>query len=665
MRFALCVAIAALASGLSSVQAQKLPVESFGNLPAIVDADISPSGDKVALVVNETSGQRVIVLDTKTRSVLGGANAPQAKANDYRGRYVLGSVTWFSDDRFLVQARSLGTWRGTGTIQDCGLLSVSADGRESVLMMNFFRGMELRGRTCGPLSLKGPEPDTILMVAYSQAGHHTGARARSSIDVYAVNVKTGKSRLVEAGNLDTGGFRAAPDGKIRLRFDGDSKQSTMFARLSGSDEWKPVFTGRIRNYDEADEEEGGQRQGLRAQYVAFGNFGADPDRIYAFLSGKGTEHIAPFNLRTGQFEAPVLQDPKFDVGGLVGLRSGKAIGARIAREYPETVYFLDDWKQLKNAIRESFPGDRVSVISSNDDLSKHILYLEGPEAPSGEYLFLDLKTSEAKNIGYPYPTIKPVNVNEAKWVTFKARDGVDIPAYVTMPPGSTPNAKGLPAIVMPHGGPRSRDGGDFDWFSQALANAGYVVLQPQFRGSAGFGFEWDEAGAKQWGRLMQNDVTDGLKYLVDRGTVDPKRVCILGWSYGGYAAGAGATLTPELYRCVVAGAGVFDLMEMLRNTSAYWRYYIGDPDKDRAAVEAVSPVLHVDKVRAPILLIHGRLDTTVPFDQSERFRDALKKAGKEVEFVELKAEDHYMTFAETRIQALKAMRDFLAKHNPP
>jgi dipeptidyl aminopeptidase/acylaminoacyl peptidase len=664
--------VAALVLAVGAMAA-KLPVEAFGHLPAIVDADISPSGGKVALIVNEGVNQRVMVLDTKTRSVIGGAAAPQAKANDARGRYSLAGVTWFSDERFFVIARSLGVTRGGDAVQDCGLLSVSADGRESVLMMNFIVDGDIRFKSCGILSLKGPEPDTILMTAYTEGGQRAGARARSSIDVYAVNVKTGKGRIYEAGNLNTGGFRVDREGTVRLRFDGDSSSTTVHARLHGSQEWTPVYSGRVRNYTQSDNQE--RAQGRRSQFVGFGGFGTDLDKVYVFLSGKGTNHIAQFNLKTRQLEAPVLQDPRFDVGGLVSLRNGKVIGARIPREYPETVYFLDDWKQLQRVINESFPGDRVSVVSSNDDLTKHILYLEGPQSPSGEYLFLDLTAGDAKSIGFPYPLVKGPNVVAAKWVTYPARDGTPIPAYVTMP-ASAPAGKALPAIVLPHGGPRARDFGDFEWMSQALANAGYVVLQPQFRGSAGFGFEWDEAGAKQWGRLMQDDVSDGVKYLVSQGIADAKRICIAGWSYGGYAAGAGATLTPELYRCVIAGAGVFDLVEMLRYVDApgvrdvdtsvlYWKYYIGDPDKDRASVEAVSPIKHVANVQAPILLIHGRVDTTVPFKQSELFRDALIAAGKQVEFVELKAEDHYMTFAPTRIQTMQAMRDFLLKHNPP
>ncbi|HAJ46447.1 MAG TPA: hypothetical protein DCL54_07700 [Alphaproteobacteria bacterium] len=653
--------------------AATLPPEAFGALPAIQDADLSPSGDKVALVVNEGLIQRVAVLDTKTRALIGGANAPKAEGRDDRGRYSLGGVVWYSDDRFFVTARSLGSTRGGTSVQDCGLLSVSADGKESVMMMGFVVDADIQFKSCGITSLKGPEPDTILMTTFTSAGQRAGARARSSLDLYAVNVKTGRGRIVEPGTSDTFGFRVDREGKARLRLDGNSSNATVHARLSGSDEWVPVYSGRVRNYTDEDNRE--RAAGRRSEFWSFGGFGADPDKVYVFISGKGTNRIALFDLKTRQLEATKLQDPRFDAGGLVTLRNGRVIGAGIAREFPETVYFEPDWQQLKNTIKESFPGDRVSVRSSSDDLKKHILYLEGPQSPSGEFLFLDLNSMDAKTIGFQYPAVKAANVVPARWVIYSARDGTQIPAYITMP-AANPNGKNLAANVMPHGGPRARDFGDFDWFSQSLANAGYVVIQPQFRGSAGFGLEWDEAGAKQWGKLMQDDVSDAVKYAVAQGIIDPKRVCILGWSYGGYAAGAGATLTPDLYRCVVAGAGVFDLVEMLRYVDApgardvdtsvlYWKYYIGNPETDRAGVEAVSPSKQVANVKAPILLIHGRLDTTVPIKQSEIMRDALQAAGKVHEYVVLEQEDHYMSFPQTRTRTIQAMRDFLVKHNPP
>lgn len=210
--------------------------------------------------------------------------------------------------------------------------------------------------------------------------------------------------------------------------------------------------------------------------------------------------------------------------------------------------------------------------------------------------------------------------------------------------------------------------------SQFFASRGYVVLQPQFRGSTGFGATFARAGEREWGLKMQDDVTDGVKYLVASGIADPTRICIAGWSYGGYASLAGATLTPELYRCVIAGAGVADLIEMLdseekssgwKDASArYWRNHIGSARKDNAKLAAASPARLVDKVAAPILLIHGVKDTIVPIEQSQLMADALEAAQKPFEFVKLENEGHHMSFAATRIKTLSAMESFLQKHNP-
>jgi dipeptidyl aminopeptidase/acylaminoacyl peptidase len=252
------------------------------------------------------------------------------------------------------------------------------------------------------------------------------------------------------------------------------------------------------------------------------------------------------------------------------------------------------------------------------------------------------------------------------------RDGTPIDAYLTLPRGSS--GKGLAAIVLPHGGPQARDDGAFDWLSQYFASRGYAVLQPQFRGSDGFGIQFALAGRRQWGRKMQDDVSDGVKSLIANGTIDASKVCIMGWSYGGYAALAGATLTPELYRCAIAGAGVSDLIEMLLwskefaggadGSIRYWRLHIGDPTADKANIEAVSPIKHVGNVKAPILLIHGELDSVVPIKQSEIIAEALKAAGKPYEFARLANENHNITFQSTRIKTLQAMESFLAKHNP-
>jgi dipeptidyl aminopeptidase/acylaminoacyl peptidase len=225
-------------------------------------------------------------------------------------------------------------------------------------------------------------------------------------------------------------------------------------------------------------------------------------------------------------------------------------------------------------------------------------------------------------------------------------------------------------VVMPHGGPEERDYRGFDWWAQFVASRGFIVLQPQFRGSRGFGSAWKTAGRFKWGLEMQNDVSDGVKYLIDQGMADPKKVCIVGWSYGGYAAMAGVTLTPELYKCGIAVAGVSNLITMLgyeaihynmgfSSDTNYWPRVIGDPTRDAERLRATSPALHADRVTAQLLLIHGANDTTVPIEQSEQMAQAMDKAGKPYQFVRVASDDHQMRKAVSRKQMLEAMDKFL------
>ena len=236
--------------------------------------------------------------------------------------------------------------------------------------------------------------------------------------------------------------------------------------------------------------------------------------------------------------------------------------------------------------------------------------------------------------------------------------------------------RNLPLIVLPHGGPHTRDLPGFDWLSQALASRGYAVLQPQFRGSAGFGWDLLSAGFGEFGRKMQTDLSDGVRALAAKGTIDPKRVCIVGASYGGYAAMAGATMDTGVYRCAVADAGLSDLHDFMRYMQRrsersdnlnvrFWDRFLGVSGTDDPALDAISPIKHVDKATIPILLIHGRDDTVVPIAQSVDMADALKEAGKQVELVKLDGEDHWLSRSETRFQMLDATVKFVEANNPP
>jgi dipeptidyl aminopeptidase/acylaminoacyl peptidase len=257
-------------------------------------------------------------------------------------------------------------------------------------------------------------------------------------------------------------------------------------------------------------------------------------------------------------------------------------------------------------------------------------------------------------------------------MTYKARDGLEIPAYVTLPPGATTAAK-LPLIVLPHGGPTARDTYDFDFLVQFLATRGYAVLQPQFRGSWGFGDAFENAGDGEWGGKMQTDLLDGITALAASGEIDASRVCIVGASFGGYSALAGATLYPQAYKCAASIAGISDLGVLLNEKARVYGRDSGAMDELRenlgaqssAKLEAASPLRHAAAAaRTPILLIHGDQDTIVPIEQSELMDEKLKALNIPHEFVVLQAENHYLTKSATRTQTLEALERFLAKNLP-
>jgi dipeptidyl aminopeptidase/acylaminoacyl peptidase len=260
-------------------------------------------------------------------------------------------------------------------------------------------------------------------------------------------------------------------------------------------------------------------------------------------------------------------------------------------------------------------------------------------------------------------------LGEVKEISYKARDGASIPGYLTMPAAKSSGA--IPLVVLPHGGPQERDYLEFNWLTQFIASRGYAVLQPQFRGSTGFGDAFREAGYRQWGGLMQDDVTDGVRFLIEQGIADPHRICIVGASYGGYAALAGAAFTPELYSCAVSISGVSDLPALLReevpiyegtisNSMSEWKMRIGGPNDSNLA--AKSPINSVKAIKVPILIVYGTADSVVPNAQSEKMVAALKAAGKSVSVAILAGEDHWLSRTETRVQVLKELDAFLGKN---
>jgi len=418
------------------------------------------------------------------------------------------------------------------------------------------------------------------------------------------------------------------------------------------------------------------RKDDRLTLVASGTAAIDMPRVLGF-SADGTAVIVrfvengnsvwkPLFVKDGTWGPPLEKGAAF-ARVIEDRKSGRIIGG--VREVGDIQYvFFDNELQAHwNAVLRAFPNERVHLVSHSDDYSKMVVQVFG--ANEGYvYALYDWYGHRATILGRVYEGLSAAA--PVKAISYPAADGLSIPGFLTLPPGGM--EKNLPLIVLPHGGPAVADSLDFDWWAQALASQGYAVLQPNYRGSA-LSLKFIEAGFGEWGRKMQTDLSDGVRFLAKQGTVDPARVCIVGASYGGYAALAGVTLDPGVYRCAISVAGISDLRRFRRWSAEYhlglsqryWDRYMGIADQNDSGLIAISPIEHVSAVTVPVLLIHGRDDTVVPFEQSDIMLSALKRAGKSVELITMKHEDHWLSHSETRLQMLQASVAFLKANNPP
>jgi dipeptidyl aminopeptidase/acylaminoacyl peptidase len=348
--------------------------------------------------------------------------------------------------------------------------------------------------------------------------------------------------------------------------------------------------------------------------------------------------------------------------------NNRLIGYQEEGAPPKVVMFDPARQAAVKKIYNAFAGREVTLRGWTTDFGKVLIRTSG-NGDSGTWYMVDVAKLRADPVGDERPAIAPEQVGPISTFSYKAADGLDLDGILTLPPGK--EARNLPVITLPHGGPTSHDEPEFDWWAQAFASRGYAVFQPNFRGSTNRDSAFRRAGYGQWGRKMQTDISDGLAALAKQGIVDPSRACIMGASYGGYAALAGVTLQNGLYRCSVAVAPVSDLNEMyqadIRETVSQKKYVraslnesLGDPKK----FAEVSPRKMAAQANAPILMIHGRDDTVVSFHQSESMADALKNAGKPYELVAMQEEDHWLSRAATRKQMLEESMRFVQRYNP-
>jgi dipeptidyl aminopeptidase/acylaminoacyl peptidase len=646
----LLIAQGSLAFGQSSI---KPPVEAFGALPAVADVNISPDGKHFS-ALQTYQGRRIVVIYEVGAPA---GTMPAILADDTH--YILGA-RWASNDRLLVDVyQSEVPMRSQVNRAIPWVRTFSIDTKAQNLVMLFKNAAAFNNvnNTSIIADLNTNEPNTLIMPSY-------GNNITSiSFDLYKVEVVTGMAEPFMKGLAVQGWDRPSTvhwimDGKGHVvgRVDRSQEPLIDHLKLYKDGDWPEVAS-----FDaEAD----------RGAYIA--GLTEDGGKIVRYETGRqaGTDAVVGYDLATAK-TTTLFKDEHYDVGGLyVDDWTRRAIGVFYTADTRKVQFFEPGMQALQRGLEAAFPGNNVSLRSMDQARDRVIVQVSSTSEPHSYYL-LDRKTHFAGRIGTAYPQLHPQDLGVVKPYPYKARDGLDIPAYITLPPGKV--AKNLPAVVFPHGGPEARDSMDFDWWAQFMANRGYVVLQPNFRGSDGYGYAFRAAGFHQWGLKMQDDITDGVQKMIADGIVDPKRVCIVGASYGGYAALAGAAFTPHQYACAISFAGVSDLPKMLDSdefdsgahskTMSYLDSRVGNVRNDSDRLNATSPALHADQVNCPVLLMHGQSDYTVRIEQSEEMYNALKRAGKQVEFIRFRGdEDHYLERAETRIQMLTEIEKFLAKN---
>jgi len=403
-------------------------------------------------------------------------------------------------------------------------------------------------------------------------------------------------------------------------------------------------------------------------------FTPDNKHVYAYSNiGRNTIAIVEFDLAAGEEIRTLFEHPTYDTFGdderdhfYYSPSKQRLLYALYTGERRELHFFDDETERLHASIRRQLGDYEIEFGPASDDFSKIIVEASSDRMPGAQYLY-DAASGELQLLNKLAPWLKEDELAVMEPIEFQARDGLTIHGYLTLPVGREP--KHLPVVVQPHAGPEWRNSWGYDAKAQLLANRGYAVLHVNFRGSEGYGKAFHRAGFKQWGLKIQDDITDGVRWLIDRGIADPERIAILGWSFGGYATLAGVTFTPELYACGVDLWGFSNLFTLYEGFPAYWKPYLeeiyhrwGDPVADRQQMYDTSPVFFVERIRAPLFIAQGENDSRVRRSQSEQLIEELEKHGKEYEYMLIKGEGHAFSDERKTIELMSRIEAFLDKH---
>jgi len=625
---------------------QPLGYKQFAHLPMVQYAKVSPDGKHIAAVLNSADGPSVVVSkfsDTEISTI--------ARLNKNRDR--IDSLFWVNNERVLVSA-SQSRKSGKNRHRVSSYFAVNLDGSEitPIKARKNKAATTWERRLVDYLRLISTLPHDEKHILVQVYDYRDKANA-----VYKVNIYTNKFTKLFSNTYNVYSWFANSDDIIQFGI-GSKKNEPEVTRIwfknSEADEWKMI-----------NERKTFEGETFRPVLVKDNKLWVISDRINRRAA------LWEYDPVKGEYTKEIYSHDKYDIEGVVYARDRKTpVGVRYTANYEEIHYFNPKEQSLSKMVKASFKNYHTSIASMSLDSKKLLIHAENDNSPT-KYFWLDLTKKSGGFWFSRYPYLEGKKLAKKQPFTFKARDGMEIYGYLTMPAGLKPGVK-PPFIVHPHGGPIGvRDDQGFDYLTQFLAAQGYAVLQTNFRGSGGYGVNYLTAGYKGWGKKMQQDVYDSIDWLEKRNIVDNNNACFVGWSYGGYAALTAAFQKPDDFNCIISIAGISDLEGMAfresRNRGGLKEQIlkqIGDPDDDvvNKELKSLSAINQLQKIKSPILLIHGKNDTQVHYGQSKNFYKAAKKANLNVEYTEFEFGTHYLDEEQNRLDAFKEIERFLHKY---
>ena len=629
-----------------TIAAKQIPIEAFSSGEKYSRVKISPTGKYLSFTSEVDGRKRLFVLNLEENKI--------ENVVRFSGNSEVGSYQWVNNERLVMQKLYVKGWTDH-PVYHGELFGVDADGSSDKYLVGYQGPMETGSLLKRASAVYGTsyilDPlihDDKHMLVYTIPWN---ASKEPTTIVYRVNVKTGVRKRITRSPSRMAAFLTDNQGHVRVSLSTDDYiNQTIHIRDNDKDDWREF------------------KLNANLTDISLHAFDGSGKKIYITASESGeAEGVFELNLASGKVKK-LLQDQEVSPKKLwVDNVNHELFAVELEPGYP-TYAFVDNTAKMTQRLKDliqSLPGEQIQLVSSTLDSNKSIVYAHSDINPGTYYLF----HADKNKLQFLFNTKEGIDYRlmaETKPISFKARDGLEIHGYLTLP--FNKEAKNLPLVVMPHGGPHGpRDWWGFDSDAQLLANRGIAVLKVNFRGSGGYGRAFEHAGHQKWGSAIQHDIIDATKYVIEQGYADPKNMCIMGASFGGYSALQSSIIEPDMFKCAIGVVGVYDLPLMFEEgdvaaRSTGQRYLTQVLGTDEAKLKAYSPSYNIDKLKAPVLIVHGGDDERAPIEQAESLVDALKKAKHPYEYMLLENEGHGFYKPEHRADYYKRVLAFLDEH---